>query len=155
MGSAGKNPVTFGKLIYRQMKRQSRSIAVIFITVTIMGIFIWALTAEALSKITQAILDASTVNLIYSIIFLLILILINFLCTVLYRYNKFHLIKKITISFEEAYLGTQKEINIIRNEKCSMCHGDGAKPGTKKQTCSMCHGTGQIKQMQTYTDKQK
>ena len=55
----------------------------------------------------------------------------------------------ITISFEEAYLGTQKEINIIRNEKCSMCHGDGAKPGTKKQTCSMCHGTGQIKQMQT------
>lgn len=101
MGSAGKNPVTFGKLIYRQMKRQSRSIAVIFITVTIMGIFIGALTAEALSKITQAILDASTVNLIYSIIFLLILILINFLCTVLYRYNKFHLIKKITISFED------------------------------------------------------
>ena len=58
------------------------------------------------------------------------------------RYN-------LDITFEESFLGTQKEINLTRNETCSVCHGEGAKPGTKKQTCSMCHGTGQIKQTQT------
>ena len=59
------------------------------------------------------------------------------------------LVYRVDITFEESFLGTQKEINLTRNEKCSVCHGEGAKPGTKKQTCSMCHGTGQIKQTQT------
>ena len=58
------------------------------------------------------------------------------------RYN-------LEISFEESFLGTQKEINITRNETCGVCHGEGTKPGTKKQTCSVCHGTGQVKQTQT------
>ena len=55
----------------------------------------------------------------------------------------------LDITFEESYLGTEKQINLTRNETCSTCHGEGTKPGTKKQTCSACHGTGQIKQTQT------
>ncbi len=54
----------------------------------------------------------------------------------------------IDISFEDSYLGIEKEIVLNRNETCSVCHGNGAKPGTKVETCSMCHGTGTIKQVQ-------
>jgi molecular chaperone DnaJ len=52
----------------------------------------------------------------------------------------------IEITFEESYLGVEKEISISRNEKCDTCHGDGAKPGTNIDTCHVCHGTGQITQ---------
>lgn len=55
----------------------------------------------------------------------------------------------LEISFEEAFLGTERYVNLTRNETCSTCHGEGAKPGTKKQKCNVCGGTGQIKQMQT------
>ena len=55
----------------------------------------------------------------------------------------------LEISFEEAFLGTERYVNISRNETCSTCHGEGAKPGTKKTKCTVCGGTGQIKQMQT------
>ncbi len=50
------------------------------------------------------------------------------------------------ISLEEAYLGCEKKIRIPRSESCDVCHGSGAKPGTKKQTCSHCGGSGQIRQ---------
>ena len=55
----------------------------------------------------------------------------------------------LEITFEEAFSGVEENINITRNETCNTCHGEGAKPGTKKQKCSMCGGTGQIKQIQT------
>lgn len=34
----------------------------------------------------------------------------------------------IEITFEESYLGVKKEISLNRNEQCSTCHGEGAKP---------------------------
>ena len=49
----------------------------------------------------------------------------------------------MTISFEEAALGCEKEINLVRDEECSECGGSGAKPGSKVETCSTCGGTGQ------------
>ena len=55
----------------------------------------------------------------------------------------------LEITFEEAFLGVEKNINITRSETCSTCHGEGAKPGTKKQKCTVCGGSGQIKQVQT------
>lgn len=55
----------------------------------------------------------------------------------------------IDVTFEEAYLGTEKEILISRNEECSTCHGNGAKPGTSIETCNVCHGSGTVKQVQT------
>lgn len=55
----------------------------------------------------------------------------------------------IDISFEDSYLGCEKEIILTRNETCTVCHGNGAKPGTSIDTCQMCHGTGTIKQVQS------
>ena len=49
----------------------------------------------------------------------------------------------LTISFEEAAMGCEKEINLVRDEECPTCNGTGAKPGTKVDTCPNCHGTGQ------------
>lgn len=55
----------------------------------------------------------------------------------------------LEISFEEAYMGVEKEVVISRKETCSTCHGTGAKPGTNPVKCSVCGGTGQVRQMQT------
>ncbi len=57
------------------------------------------------------------------------------------RYN-------MNISFEEAAFGTTKQINITRNEKCSTCNGNGAKPGTSSVTCDKCGGKGKIQATQ-------
>ena len=53
----------------------------------------------------------------------------------------------VTISFEEAARGCEKEVNVVRDETCENCGGTGAKPGTKPTTCSTCHGTGQVTQV--------
>ena len=55
----------------------------------------------------------------------------------------------LEISFEEAYLGVEKEISINRNENCTSCNGNGAKRGTSPEKCSVCNGTGKIKQVVT------
>ena len=52
------------------------------------------------------------------------------------------------ITFEQSFLGVEKEITITRNEECSTCHGTGAKPGTSVTKCTMCNGTGQVTQTQ-------
>ena len=49
----------------------------------------------------------------------------------------------LTLSFEEAALGCEKEINLVRDEECPTCGGTGAAPGSKVETCSTCNGTGQ------------
>ena len=49
----------------------------------------------------------------------------------------------ITVSFEEAALGCEKEINLVRDEECPTCNGSGAKPGSKVDTCPTCGGSGQ------------
>ena len=54
----------------------------------------------------------------------------------------------IDITFEQAFLGVEKEIAITRNEECNVCHGTGAKPGTSVTKCPTCNGTGQIRQIQ-------
>src|SRR5699024_7968690 len=46
------------------------------------------------------------------------------------------------ISFEDSFLGVEREINITRNETCNTCNGTGARPGTRPEKCSVCHGTG-------------
>lgn len=58
------------------------------------------------------------------------------------RYN-------VDLTYEEAYTGISKEINVTRNEKCNTCSGTGARPGTKPETCSVCGGKGTVTQMQT------
>ena len=55
----------------------------------------------------------------------------------------------LEITFEEAYLGVEKEISLNRSETCSSCSGTGAKRGTSPEKCSVCNGTGKIKQVVT------
>ena len=51
----------------------------------------------------------------------------------------------LKISFEEAADGCEKSFDFYRNEVCDVCHGTGAKPGTKPGTCPTCKGQGQIR----------
>lgn len=55
---------------------------------------------------------------------------------------------QLTLSFEEAIFGCQKELEIQRTESCPSCHGTGSQPGTSPQTCHECQGTGQVRKMQ-------
>jgi molecular chaperone DnaJ len=54
-----------------------------------------------------------------------------------FRYN-------LTISFMDAALGKEMEIEIERPESCATCKGQGIKPGTKREECPACHGSGQV-----------
>jgi len=55
---------------------------------------------------------------------------------------------ELTITFEEAVFGCQKDIELPRWETCSRCQGSGAQPGTSKARCSSCQGTGEIRRVQ-------
>ena len=50
----------------------------------------------------------------------------------------------VEISLEDAYHGKSIEVRIPRTERCEVCNGTGAKPGTQPVRCSECGGTGQI-----------
>lgn len=54
----------------------------------------------------------------------------------------------LTISFEEAVFGVEKEIEIPRMEACSHCAGSGAEPGTQPIRCPQCNGTGEVRRVQ-------
>lgn len=54
----------------------------------------------------------------------------------------------LTIEFEEAIFGVEKEIHVRKNETCTTCDGSGAEPGTHKETCSKCKGRGQVQYTQ-------
>ncbi len=55
---------------------------------------------------------------------------------------------RLKLTFEEAVFGTEKEIDITRNEKCSVCSGSGAEPGSRPVTCHTCKGAGEVRQVQ-------
>ena len=50
----------------------------------------------------------------------------------------------IDISFEESFLGVEKEIVVTRQETCTHCNGTGAKKGTNPIKCPTCGGTGNV-----------
>ncbi len=53
-----------------------------------------------------------------------------------------------TITFEDAALGCEKEINILRTENCPLCQGIGCKPGSQPTRCPSCNGNGQVRRVQ-------
>ena len=59
-----------------------------------------------------------------------------------------HVYADVTISFEEAAFGCEKEISVYRIETCDDCGGSGAKPGTDTMTCTVCGGSGQVRTTQ-------
>lgn len=54
----------------------------------------------------------------------------------------------LTINFEEAIFGVDKEIEITRYDTCPSCHGSGAEPGTQPKRCPQCNGTGEVRRVQ-------
>lgn len=50
----------------------------------------------------------------------------------------------LTIDFEEAVFGVEKEIQIRREENCSACEGTGAKDKDSKKECPTCNGAGEV-----------
>jgi len=57
------------------------------------------------------------------------------------------LLYDIELTLEEAAKGTGKEIQFPRNEKCEVCQGSGASPGTSPKTCPRCNGAGKVQNM--------
>lgn len=54
----------------------------------------------------------------------------------------------LDLDFNEAALGTEKEVTINRLERCERCKGNRSEPGTSPQTCATCKGAGQVRRSQ-------
>ncbi|MBQ7895952.1 MAG: molecular chaperone DnaJ [Oscillospiraceae bacterium] len=52
---------------------------------------------------------------------------------------------RLTISFEEAAFGCEKDISVSRVEQCPDCKGNGCAAGTTPEVCSDCKGTGTVR----------
>ncbi|WP_108649875.1 molecular chaperone DnaJ [Dongshaea marina] len=59
------------------------------------------------------------------------------------RYN-------MELTLEEAVRGVSKKIKVPTYDSCDVCHGSGAKKGSKPQTCPTCHGSGQVQMRQGF-----
>ena len=51
----------------------------------------------------------------------------------------------MTIAFEDAFVGVEKQIDVPRLTTCERCSGSGAEPGSGEETCPGCRGSGQIR----------
>jgi molecular chaperone DnaJ len=54
----------------------------------------------------------------------------------------------LTITFDEAAFGCEKQLKVSRVEHCSVCHGIGSKPGVDPVRCPACNGSGQVRRVQ-------
>jgi molecular chaperone DnaJ len=49
---------------------------------------------------------------------------------------------ELSLSFDQAVNGAQVSVTVPKAERCTTCHGSGAKPGTAPTTCPRCEGRG-------------
>jgi len=49
---------------------------------------------------------------------------------------------ELSLSFDQAVNGAQVSVSVPKAERCTTCHGSGAKPGTAPVTCPRCGGRG-------------
>ena len=56
--------------------------------------------------------------------------------------------QRVTLAFEEAAFGVEREIEVSRVEICHSCSGAGNEPGTPVNTCGTCGGNGQVRRTQ-------
>ncbi|MEX0786099.1 MAG: molecular chaperone DnaJ [Dehalococcoidia bacterium] len=54
----------------------------------------------------------------------------------------------ITLTFEEAAFGCEKDVDVAGVEVCSRCEGTRAEPGTQPERCTNCAGTGELRRVQ-------
>lgn len=50
----------------------------------------------------------------------------------------------VSLTFEEAMDGVEKDLRIRKHDKCSECNGTGAEDG-ELENCSICKGSGQVR----------
>ncbi len=56
----------------------------------------------------------------------------------------------MSLAFEEAVFGVEREITIRRAEPCEDCRGTGSASGKQPETCQQCGGRGQIRTQQGF-----
>ena len=56
--------------------------------------------------------------------------------------------QRVTLLFEDAVFGCERDIEINRVEPCHQCSGAGNEPGTPIATCGTCNGSGQVRRAQ-------
>jgi molecular chaperone DnaJ len=56
----------------------------------------------------------------------------------------------LEISFDESYTGSEKTIQIPREETCTACNGSRSASGTPPDICSQCRGSGQLRFQQGF-----
>jgi molecular chaperone DnaJ len=55
---------------------------------------------------------------------------------------------RLDIDLNKAVFGSEEELTLDTAMGCSTCGGDGAQPGTGRQTCAVCQGRGEVQQVQ-------
>ncbi|HEY0964997.1 MAG TPA: molecular chaperone DnaJ [Candidatus Saccharimonadales bacterium] len=50
---------------------------------------------------------------------------------------------QITLSFEDAVFGVEKELHLTMEDECTHCKGTTVEPGSSMKTCPTCKGAGQ------------
>ena len=58
--------------------------------------------------------------------------------------------QEISISLQEAFLGTKKNVGVYRYQSCTDCHGNGGADNSKATVCQSCRGHGQVVQQQGF-----
>ena len=53
----------------------------------------------------------------------------------------------LTLTFEEAMFGGEKEVKLKLPVVCSKCTGSGAAPGSSPITCTTCQGQGEVRRV--------
>ncbi|MEI9967358.1 MAG: hypothetical protein WDM87_01535 [Terracidiphilus sp.] len=56
----------------------------------------------------------------------------------------------LSIDFEQAVFGTEKEVKIRRLETCTVCSGKGSASGRGPSICTQCQGRGQLRYQQGF-----
>ena len=54
----------------------------------------------------------------------------------------------LSISFEEAVFGVEKDLELQRVDVCKSCKGSRSAPGSHSSKCGNCRGTGQVRRSQ-------
>ncbi|MBM3894182.1 molecular chaperone DnaJ [Candidatus Dependentiae bacterium] len=64
--------------------------------------------------------------------------------------NGSDLSQDVSISLQEAFLGTKKVVGVYRYQTCTDCNATGGADGAKATTCSSCRGHGQVMHQQGF-----
>ena len=56
--------------------------------------------------------------------------------------------RTMTLTFEEAVFGIDREVEVQTAELCAVCNGLRSEPGFEPERCSQCNGSGELRRVQ-------